>query len=80
MRIYFRTNDSYRTSTDVYAPNGKLVTGYGAWIDSGGVQIKLANCYINGTSITRKASGILYAGSYNNNNNMYIYRVEAWNG
>lgn len=87
MRIYFKaTNDNTQCgSVDVYSPNGKyvslcLVTPVSS--PQAGVWVKGAVVHVSGTSITRTVSGNGFAGvadDGNTNNNIYIYRVEAWN-
>lgn len=93
MRIYYRSNDSFHHSVTVVSPNNKYVDLVGTVVRSstaGNIYMKVRTVKISANSI---ASGTPNSGhaSYNEvylsnnsitgsyNNNIYIYRVEAWN-
>ena len=82
LRIFYRPNDGYLSSTKIYNPNGKrafLVSGYAgsSTSDTSGWNIKLKVVSISGTSITPFAYKE-YSGSVSNSNYIYITRVEGW--
>ena len=89
MRIYYRTNDSWYGSVDVYAPNGKSVALMGYWTadNDNYIQFKERTVHINGTSISTSSSNRFIsllakanqAISSSVSNDIYITRVEAWN-
>lgn len=91
MRIYFRDNDGVLGSTTVYKPNGKRVFLMIEAITSGMLYGKHTDVTVSGTSIyvtpydsagPRTLQTWFYSGSVNylqNENNIYITRVEAWN-
>lgn len=86
MRIYFRkSNDNWQcASTDLYDPNGKYASLFVMNPRNANSDMWAAGkvVYINGTSITNQDYAEAQIGantSGNSNNNVAIYRIEAWN-
>ena len=86
MRIYFfKTNDLNQcASVDLYNPNGKYAALFVINPRSANSDMWTAGrmVYINGTSITNQNYAEAQIGATTNgngNNNVSIYRVEAWN-
>jgi len=91
MRIYFHNNDSYKSSVDIYSPNGKSVSLATSNQNPGSTDLAYIKCStvtISGTSISRVANSSSETAFHSASspyvtrtmsNFIYIYRVEAWN-
>lgn len=80
MRIYFKDNNSYHMSVDVYSPDGKTVSPIAPYPDSSAFWVNGTVWSISGTSITNARHGNAevkqsYVGG---GDNIAITRVEAW--
>lgn len=86
MRIYYfvhRDSDIEYASTDVYEPNGKVVSLFAVRNANRDAKFHYAGATyaINGTSLTMGSQGVADSGGgFDGSWNTYIYRVEAWSG
>lgn len=85
LTIYYRTNDNFHSSVDVFAPNGKIVSLQSIGINNAGnnMYLKSRTVTINGTSITKNGEGsaVLWSASTgypSASTDIYITRVEGW--
>lgn len=81
MRIYFKDNNSYHMSVDVYSPDGKTVSPIAPYPDSSAFWVNGTAWSISGTSITnaRHGNAEIAGGYVGSSDNISIVRVEAWN-
>lgn len=85
LQIFYRSNDYWYSSVDVYAPNGKLVCLSVNYTDgSKYLYTKAKECSISGASLTNTSKigetriGNGVATTYSASNNIYIYLVLGW--
>lgn len=85
LQIFYRSNDYWYSSVDVYAPNGKLVCLSVNYTDgSKYFYAKAKECSISGASLTNTSKtgetriGNGGATTYSASNNIYIYLVLGW--
>lgn len=85
LQIFYRSNDYWYSSVDVYAPNGKLVCLSVNYTDgSKYLYTKAKECSISGASLTNTSKtgetriGNGGATTYSASNNIYIYLVLGW--
>ena len=85
LTIYYRTNDNFHSSVDVFAPNGKIVSLQSIGVNNAGnnMYLKSRTVTINGTSITKNGEGsaVLWTASTGYpgaSTDIYITRVEGW--
>lgn len=85
LQIFYRSNDYWYSSVDVYAPNGKLVCLSVNYTNgSTYFYTKAKECSINGNALTNTSKigevriGNGVATTYSASNNIYIYLVLGW--
>lgn len=80
IRVFFKDNNDYRTSIDIYEPNGKMFSALLPYPDSSAFWLNGTVWSINGTGITVSRSGNVEILNHwiGTTNLIAITRVEAW--